>query len=282
MINLTRLLRIVMLLTPLLMANAVQADSKAHIYYDRGVALAAQGKFSDAKETFEQALKTDPQNYQVLRCLSVLRDLDRRRIKEQTAVHLFQAFSAFNRYRADTAILNLNQAAELDPDYPLIFAHRADAFLDQGRSREALADYDKALEMDPEYAAGYVNRGNYYSRQGQFDRAIVDYSRAIQIEPQNVLAYYSRGNAYGGQGRLDAAVADYNKILEINLQYPHAYVRKGLALEKLGRLQEALAAYKAYLQNLNLQDQDPQQVKWVEDKIKSFDKNLLLNGKRTK
>lgn len=272
MMNLTRLFRIGMILTVLLTTKAVQAESKAHIYYDQGLALAAQGKFADAKETFEQGLKTDPQNYPALRCLSVLRDLEHGRIKEKTAVHLFQAFSAFNRYRSDTAIQNLNQAAEIDPDYPLIFVHRADAYLDQGRSREAMADYNKALEIDPEYAAGYVNRGNYYSRQGQFDRAIADYSRAIQIEPKNVLAYYSRGNAYGRQERFEAAVTDYNKILEINPQYPHAYVRKGLAWEKAGRLQEALAVYKAYLQNLNLQDQDPRQVKWVEDKIKSLEK----------
>jgi tetratricopeptide (TPR) repeat protein len=270
--SLMRYSRMLVILAVLLVVHAVRADSIALYSYEQGVSLAAQGKFDEAQASFEQALKEDPHNYPVRRCLSVLTDFRHKRIKEQTALTLFRAFSAFNRSRPDEALKDLNKTAELDPDYPLIYSHRGDVYLEKGRPREALADYNKALEIDPTYAAGYVSRGNFYAGQSQFNLAIADFDRALQIEPGNIPATYSRGNVYGQQGRFDAAIADYTRLLDINPLYPHAYVRKGLAYEKSGRIPDALAAYKAYLEKLNLRDQDPRQVKWVQDKVKSLEK----------
>jgi len=118
----------------------------------------------------------------------------------------------------------------------------------------------------------YLNRANLYAGKSELDQAVADYTRALQIESRYVLAYYSRGNAYAKRGRYEEAIADYDALLAINPLYPHAYVRKGRVCENLGRPEETLAAYKAYLQKLTLGDQDPQQVKWVQDKVKSLEK----------
>jgi tetratricopeptide (TPR) repeat protein len=253
-------------------SNFAFAASRAFQYYEEGVQLAAQGKFVEARASFEQALKDQPQSYPVQRCLSVLADVDKRRIKEQTAAYMFRGFGAFNRYRIDEAIQELSKAVELDPGYSPAYSHRADAYKDKGQVNEALADYSKAIAIDPRYAVAYLNRANLYAEKSEFDQAVADYTRALQIESRNVLAYYSRGNAYAKQGRYEEAIADYDAILAINPLYPHAYVRKGLACENLGRPGMALAAYKAYLQKLTLGDQDPQQVKWVQDKVRLLEK----------
>jgi tetratricopeptide (TPR) repeat protein len=115
-----------------------------------------------------------------------------------------------------------------------------------------------------------LNRANLYAELSQFDKAIADYNRALELEPRNVPARYSRGNAYGKQGRHEQAIADYNALLAINPAFPHAYVKKGLAYEQMGRPQEALTVYKAYLAKLKLADQDPRQVKWVQEKVASL------------
>jgi tetratricopeptide (TPR) repeat protein len=259
---------LVILLTPCFAFTA----SIAFRYYEQGVQLAAQGKFAEAGASFDNALKVEPQNYPVQRCLSVLADVEKRRIKEQTATHLFRGFAAFNRYRIDEAIQELSRAVELDPGYPPAYSHRADAYRDKGQVKEALADYGRALAIDPKYSVAYLNRANLYAGKSEFDQAVADYTRVLQIESRNILAYYSRGNAYARQGRHEEAIADYDALLAINPLYPHAYVRKGLACENLGRHGEALAAYNAYLEKLTLGDQDPQQVKWVRDKVKSLEK----------
>ena len=268
--NLLGSIRVLLLLASLLAAGLAHAQPAAYQHYDRGVQLAAQGRLSEAKAAFDQALQLDPQAYPVLRCQRVLADVGQGRIKEQTAVLLFRAFLAFNRYKVDEAILELNRAAELDPQYALIYSHRADALRDKGRLPEALADYNKAVAVDPRYAVAYLNRGNLYAQQNEIDRALADYTKALGLEPRNILAYYSRGNNYGKQGRYQQAIDDFNALLAINPAYPHAYVKKGLAYQALGRPNDALAAYRAYLQKLNLEQQDPQQVKWVQDQVNSL------------
>jgi tetratricopeptide (TPR) repeat protein len=267
-----RSLRIMIFFTLFLMVGLAYADSMAFFHYNRGVDFAAQGKFFEAQDSFDQAIRIDPQNRLVLNCQVVLKDVQKKRIKEQTAVHLFRAFSSFNRFKTDEAIRDLNKAAELNPNYALTYSHRGKAKEDKGELNEALSDYHQALEIDPTYAAAYLNRGILYAKQSQFNRAIADYNRALKLEPRNVLAYYNRGNAFGEQGHYDQAIADYDRLLDINPLYPHAYVRKGISCEKAGRPQDALAVYKAYLQKVNLKEQDPRQIQFVQDKIKLLDK----------
>ena len=101
---------IILILAVLLTPGFSFAASTALQYYEQGVQLAAQGKFAEARASFDQALKIQPQNYPVQRCLSVLADVEKKRIKEQTAAHLFRGFAAFNRYRTDEAIQELSKA----------------------------------------------------------------------------------------------------------------------------------------------------------------------------
>jgi len=253
-------------LTNLGLAHA--SDPKA--LYDRGVGLGAQGKMAEARIALEQALKIDPRLTPVRRCLGLLDDVQARRVKEETAVHLFRAFAYFNAFRTDAAIQELNRAAALDPRYPLTYNHRGDAYADQKKWDLAIADYKRVLQIDPRYAQGYLHRGLAYNQQGKHDQAVADYTRALEINPRYEQALYNRGNSYAQMGRYEQAVADYNRLLEMNPGNGHAYVRKAMAYEKAGRVPEALAAYKSYLQNASAPD--PLQVKFVKDKIKSLEK----------
>ena len=76
----------------------------AMFHYSRGVELAANGKLAEAKTAFSEALKVDPQNYASQRCLSVLSDAEKEKVKQQTAVHLFRAIYYFNNNKADDAV----------------------------------------------------------------------------------------------------------------------------------------------------------------------------------
>ncbi|MBM4275405.1 MAG: tetratricopeptide repeat protein [Deltaproteobacteria bacterium] len=254
----------------LVMAGGSQAAAPAGADYDRGVQLGIQGKFTEARAAFEQALKTDPPFIPARNCLGVLDDIQARRIKEQTGVHLFRAFAYFNKSQNDAAIEEFNQAAKLDPKYPLTYHHRGDAWADKDQLAQALADYSRALEIDPRYAPAYLHRGIAYAKQSQYDKAIPDYSRALEINPRYTMALYNRGNAYAQTGRYNEAIADYNRLLDLNPRHGHAYVRKGLACEKAGRKPDALAAYKAYLQKAS--PQDPQQAQFVREKIQLLEK----------
>jgi tetratricopeptide (TPR) repeat protein len=257
----------------LMVSLAQAAAPKAS--YNRGVELGAQGKFAEAQAAFEEALRgVDPQSSPVQGCLSVLADLKAQRIKDQTAVHLFRAFGAYNRFQTGEAIRELNRVVELSPHYALAYSQRADAYADKGQFDQALADYNQALKINPQYATAYLNRGILQAKQSRPDQALADFNRALKINPRYVKAYYNRGNIHLQQGRYDQAIADFNRLTTLDPRYPHAYVRKGLAYEKAGRPREALATYQAYLKKVDLKAQDPRQVRLVRDKIRELQKHL--------
>jgi len=253
----------------LLMAGTSDGADPGRAGYEQGVQLGAQGKFPEARAALEKSLKSAPGGA-ARNCLGVLDDIQARRIKEQTGIHLFRAFANFNNFKTDAAIQELNRAADLDPGYALTYSHRGDAWAEKRDMPKALADYTRALEIDPRYAAAYLHRGIAYAKQSQFHKAVEDYSRALDLNPQYHQALYSRGNAYSETGRFDQALADYDQLLTLDPGYGHAYVRKGLACEKAGRQQEALASYRAYLKNAV--DPDPRQVQFVQDRIHALEK----------
>jgi tetratricopeptide (TPR) repeat protein len=263
---------IIMITAVLLPTITVYGDSSVIHYYNHGVESAAQGNFAKAKTAFQQALQVDPQSFPVQRCMMILADVEKQRIKEQTAIHLFRGFALFNHYKINEAIQELSKAIELDPQYAVAYSHRADAYADKQKFKEAFADYNKAIELNPGYSVAYLNRAILYVQTSDLDKAIADYNRAIEIEPRNIFGYYNRGNTYAKQERYEQAIADYKTLLAINPLFPHAYIRMGLVFEKADRPKDALAIYNTYLNKLDLDKQDPLQVKWVRDKVNLLDK----------
>ena len=47
-----------------------------------------------------------------------------------------------------------------------------------GQYQEAIVDYDQAIELDPNFSLPYLNRGNAKLEYGQYQEAIVDYDQA--------------------------------------------------------------------------------------------------------
>lgn len=69
----------------------------------------------------------------------------------------------------------------------------------------AIADYNEALRVDPQFPIGYVVRSNAWYAKKDYDRAIADYNEAIRLDPQYPLAYFYRGNARAWQRDYDSA-----------------------------------------------------------------------------
>ncbi len=124
--------------------------------------MSTQGKFKEAKEEFEKALKIDPYYGSVKRALKVIEDVTGKKIERDTAIHLFKGI----------------------------------AYAIKRQVEEAISELNKAIDVNPKYADAYNNRGNAYDDIDQYDQAISDYNKAIEIEPRNAITYNNRGSVY--------------------------------------------------------------------------------------
>ena len=66
----------------------------------------------------------------------------------------------------------------------------------KGQYNEAIVSLDQAIQIDPDYALAYNYRGLAYFRTKSFDKALTDFDKAIQLNPNFAVAYNNRAYAY--------------------------------------------------------------------------------------
>lgn len=175
---------------------------------------------------------------------------------------------AYERQEYMEALINLNKAIELDPDYSRAYYLRAgikDAFDDR---HGAMKDYNKALEKNPQFADAFFARGNVKMKLQDYYGAIDDFSSAIGINENYIEAYFNRGKAKQFLEAYEDAINDCSKIIEINSKNVDAYYLRGvlrinfgdtkngcLDLSKAGELGD-LKAYETIKEKCNQKNSD--------------------------
>lgn len=209
----------------------------------KGVEYATQGKFNEAKEEFEKALKADPYGV-VKRSLELIEDVINQKINRKVAIHMFNGAAHSLNGRWNMELVELSKAIEIDSRYNKAYNERGRTYHSKGQYDQAIADYNKAIELNPRYVDAYYNRGNAYFDKGQNDKAMADYNKAIELNPKNADAYNNRGNAKLNIGQYDKAIADFNKTVELNPKDAEAFNNRGLAYEAKCLYDKAIADYK--------------------------------------
>ncbi|MBU1112252.1 MAG: tetratricopeptide repeat protein [Candidatus Omnitrophica bacterium] len=123
-------------------------------------------------------------------------------------------------------------------------------YYSKGNLTQAILDYNQALNINPNLAAAYNNRGLAYHRQDQLDRAISDYNQVLKINPYDTFAYNNRGNAYCSKREFTRAISDYNQALNINQNLAEPHHNLGFIYAGKGDFTQAIVEYNRAI-NLN-------------------------------
>ena len=114
------------------------AQNPAKQISDKGLEYAAEGKFTEAREEFEKALKTDAFYEPAKRSLKIIEDVIAQKIEVETSFHLFRGAVYHNRGQLSKAIAEFNKAIEINPKYAPVYNNRGFAHIGKG-------DYDQAM-----------------------------------------------------------------------------------------------------------------------------------------
>jgi tetratricopeptide (TPR) repeat protein len=134
------------------------------------------------------------------------------------------------------ALLNLNKAVEVDPNYAPAYFVRAnikDAFDDR---HGAMKDYNMAIEKNPKFADAFFFRGNVKMKLQDYYGAIDDYTEAIKINENYIDAYFNRGKAKQFLQAYEDAINDCSKIIQIHPKNVDAYYMRGVLRLDFGDL----------------------------------------------
>lgn len=175
----------------------------------------------------------------------------------------------YEKHEYMEALINLNKALEIDPNYSSAYYLRAnikDAFDDR---HGAMKDYNIAVEKNPKFADAFFARGNVKMKLQDYYGAIDDYTASIAVNPNYIEAYFNRGRAKQYLLAYEDAINDCSKIIQINPKNVDAYYMRGilridfgdlkngcLDLSKAGEMGD-LKAYESIKEKCNQKNAEP-------------------------
>jgi cytochrome c-type biogenesis protein CcmH/NrfG len=164
-------------------------------YYEAAV-------FSDAEESFLEALRLDPNS---------------------PGVHLELGKVYISQRRTDDAIRELKMVLKTNPDDP-----DASYFLGgllvqvEARYKEAIPYLERARKLKPDSWAACFYLGKAKLRLGQPAEAVVLLQRAVELNPDEASAYYQLGRALQACGRQVEARRAIRRVRDLRAAAPKA------------------------------------------------------------
>ena len=278
--------------TPLYQAISLDPNfADAHLLL--GAAYLKLDKLEKSMRAAEKVLLIQPNDS---RARKLLVDIKR--------CYYYRGVRCFNSDRYNEAIVEFQNAIEIDPNFKGAYRHLGETYFKLGELESALKSVQNALAIAADYRLAqvllqnikqaYHARGSIYLKHKQYMDAVIVFKTLVDIAPEFVEGRCSLGNAYFELGRIDKARSEVKAALKIQ---PTCKPAKGL-LEKIKRKYKNLGdsykekggyleAIKAYQQAISI---DPnykeayfdlgtsyQEIEMYEQAVKAYQQAITID-----
>lgn len=195
----------------------------------RGNALLALGKFQEAKEMFEQALKNNPNQPDAL---------------------IGMARYSLTQNNLEAAMNFADDAVSQNPQHGDAALFKGDLLRAQGKTAEALALYEKVISLRPDAATAYINRAAILIGDRKFEAAQADLKTALKLSPGDLTANYTQALLDFSQNKHEAARDILQQILGAAPGHLPSVLLMGATQFALGSYSQAQQHVESYLKSI--------------------------------
>lgn len=213
----------------------VQTDKD---FYEKGLSLFMQSKYSDAIVQFDKAININAKNIEaiVLRgssncCINnfekAIPDFEEAQLlgNKSSGMYAYWGLACSKLKHSEKAFEYLGKAIELDSSNFDAYRWRGDLKYNTNDNLGAIADYTKAIYTNPT-ASNYFVRGLAFFYLKDYHKAIDDFDMAIQINPNIGQYYYERGDAKNFDLDLTGACKDWIIAKEKGYDVPDSKIKR--------------------------------------------------------
>jgi tetratricopeptide (TPR) repeat protein len=221
--------------------------------------LHRNGKHAEAEAIYREILRSDPGNVTAIRLLAmVAMKLEQYRdavvllqkalelAPDYTAARLDLGTAQMELNRFEDAVATMQGVIRIEPRNYAARMGLANALARSHRTEEAVGAYEQAIEIRPELAAGYLGLGNVLRTLGDYDRSVAAYRSGIAKKPEAAEIYWSLSNLKTFRFRDDEVAAMREMIAKDGLDPTdevHLSFALGKALEDAGDYAAAFVHY---------------------------------------
>lgn len=149
---------------------------------------------------------------------------------------------------ATKAVSYYTRAIAEQPDYYSAYLNRAISYYELAEFQLAIEDYNNAERLNPQDPVLYMDRGNAFSRSGHYVEALTDHQRALELGfPASDTLLYNMANNFWRMGQMDSALIYFDKVLQINPELIEAKGNKAFVYLLQNRYAEAAGLYQELL-----------------------------------
>jgi tetratricopeptide (TPR) repeat protein len=161
---------------------------------------------------------------------------------ESAEEHLEAAAAYYADGEYDKAIVELEQAIELEPDNAGAYTtNLALSYSMNGDYENAVAAWTEVINAEPDKADAYYERAMSHFDLKQYSRAMADCTQAIDLDPTNLHAYRIRGKSHAFMEDCEQAIADFARTIALDPASDEAYFNRAVSLTKTGTSTSDLA-----------------------------------------
>jgi tetratricopeptide (TPR) repeat protein len=154
--------------------------------------------------------------------------------------------------RFKEAVVALDRAIQLKPNFHQAFFVKGLALSSQDRFSEAIAAFDSATRLEPRFYEAWRMKAQMLEQIKQYPQALAAIDKAIQIQPNDSLLHSLRGDLLFGSKQYAPAIAAYTQALSFKPAY-YTYMQRGRSQFSGGDYQ---AAFRDYGKAIELQPND--------------------------
>lgn len=202
-------------------------DRLAPVHVTIGLVHKGIGRYEDAVQEFQLALKLDSVNHDAYRGLA-------------------GSYEALNKI--GQAESTYQKVIKLKPDYWAGYFDLGLFYVYQGRHEDALKQLHKVVKLEPKGFVAWNNLGALYYYLDQWGDARTAWERSLEIYP-NYRAYSNLGAFHHREKRYADAARMYEKALQLDERDYQVWVNLASAYDQMpGESEKALAAYQRAIQ----------------------------------
>lgn len=198
---------------------AKEADRRYKIGVQQGLA----SRYTEAAESFRQAIALNPQH---------------------PDAHFGLGHAFFDLGRWADAAEELRTAVRLNPKDADAHHMMGLAYGKLGDYQQAVKAFQQAVLLKPDWARAHYDLGNAFFKLGKFPGAAGHYAKVTALKPSEAEAYNDLGAAYGEIGSYGEAFSALMKAVKLRPSFAAAHNNLGLIHYRQGRYVQAADAFR--------------------------------------
>ncbi|UCF86662.1 MAG: serine protease [Nitrospiraceae bacterium] len=160
----------------------------ADYWLERGGKFNASGRYTEAIEAYQRAIKKDEKLVSAYNGLGV-------------------AYMELKQFQDAERVFR--EALQINPDFAWIHSNLGLLYTKTGRYEEAIPELKKAIDIMPDLENAHLNLGSSYRWLRMYQKAHDAYKEALRINPDSAFAHYALGMTYRDLKDLDSAREEY-------------------------------------------------------------------------